>query len=230
MALENNDSNMVMPVAPYNFGGNGGFGGYDNGIFWIVILFLLIFNGGWNNNNFGGSNNEAGYIVSDVQRTADQSAVMNGITGISNTLADAEIARCNMQANLTSQITNAAMGAQINQAATQASIADLRSVVQTEACADRQSVNDALRDVIDSNNAGVQRILDQMNADKLDEKNTEIANLRQQLNMIDLANSQNQQTSQIINALQTPVPIPAYTVPAPFGCNGSCGYNCNYSV
>lgn len=228
--LDNGSENgMVMPVAPM-YGNGGGFGGYGDGLFWIVILFLFAFSGGWSN-GFGGYGNGGGtgYIASDVQRTADQASVMAGLSNIQNTLAGAEVSRCNMQANLTSQITNSAMAAQTNQAITQMGIADLKSVVQTEACADRQSVNDALRDVIAQNSANTQAILNQLNADKLDAKNEEISRLRQQLDMVSLADSQNQQTAQLISALGPQAPVAAYVVPNPYqtcGCgnNYGCGY------
>jgi hypothetical protein len=87
-------------------------------------------------------------------------------------------------------------------------------------------------------NAGFQGIYNQMCQDKIDSKNEEIANLRTQLSMKDLAASQIAQTSQILanNEAQTaalerylaPNPIPAYVVQNPNCCNpgyynGSCG-------
>jgi hypothetical protein len=90
--------------------------------------------------------------------------------------------------------------------------------------------------ILNAMNAGFQGIKDQMCQDKLDQKNEEIANLRTQLNMMNLANSQAQQTAQLVadNAAQTqyvvnriaPYPVPSYTVPNPF-VNNSCG--CGYT-
>lgn len=228
--LENgNGSNMVMPVGPV--GGNGFGGGYgDGGWFWLIILFIIC---GWGNGGYGygngGGNNGTGFIANDIQRTADQSAIMAGLSNIQNGLANAEVARCNMQANLTGQMTNAAIGAQINQAATQMGIADLKYNIATEACSDRQAVNDALRDVIAQNNANTQVILNQLNADKLDAKNEEISRLRQQLDMVSLADSQNQQTAQLIAALGQQPPVAAYVVPNPYqtcGCGNNYGCGC----
>ena len=93
----------------------------------------------------------------------------------------------------------------------------------------------ALRDVLESQNAGVQRILDTMCQDKIDAKNEKIADLERQLTMANLAASQGMQTAAIIanNEAQTsaleqylaPVPRPAYIVQNPNGCNcnTSCG-------
>ena len=70
--------NMTMPVAPVYGGGNMGFGG-DSG-WWLILLFLFAFGGGWG----GGYGGNAPYVANDVQRGFDQSAVMNGITGLNS--------------------------------------------------------------------------------------------------------------------------------------------------
>ena len=47
----NDDNNMVMPVAPTNFGG-GSNGMFGNEGWWIILLFILLGygNNGWGNN------------------------------------------------------------------------------------------------------------------------------------------------------------------------------------
>lgn len=117
-----------------------------------------------------------------------------------------------------------------------ASVADLKYTVATEACADRSAVSDALRDVIAANTASTQRILDQLCQDKIDAKNERIQSLENQLNMAQLAASQNAQTAAILanndaqtNALEqylAPVPRPAYIVQNPSCCNQNFGYGC----
>lgn len=86
-------------------GNGGGFGGWGDGSFWIIVLFLFAlmgngFGNGWNNG--GGA---MPYVVNnDVQRGFDQSAIMGGITGLTTTVtngfANAEISRCNGQTNI----------------------------------------------------------------------------------------------------------------------------------
>ena len=50
----NEDTNMIMPVAPaYGSYGNGGFGFGNNGDFWLILILLFAF-GGWGNGGFGG--------------------------------------------------------------------------------------------------------------------------------------------------------------------------------
>lgn len=79
MALTDENSGMVMPVAPMYGGGygNGGFGGFGNDWAWIILL-LLIGNGGWGfGGGFGGG--QLGY---------DFPWLLNGQNGINNNVSD----------------------------------------------------------------------------------------------------------------------------------------------
>lgn len=75
------DGNLSAADIAAVTGGNGFGFGNDGGAFWLLVLFLFAFNGGWGN-GFGGGNNGVPYMVNDVQRGFDQSAVMSGIAGI----------------------------------------------------------------------------------------------------------------------------------------------------
>lgn len=82
------------------------------------------------------------------------------------------------------------------------------------------------RDIVDSNNAGVQAILTKLNEQEMNAKQAQIDALTQQVNSLTLAASQQAQNNAIIGALR-PSPIPAYNVPNPYstygyGCSG-CG-------
>lgn len=128
--------------------------------------------------------------------------------------------------------------------------AGLQSVIQTENCADREAINNGVRDLLVSGtantqnllntiNSGIQSIQDKLCAQELEAERRENANLRQQLNMASLQASQTAQTAQLLadNAAQTqavenyirPQVNPAYIVPNPYGCNGynynGCGCN-----
>lgn len=217
-------------AAVTNGGGNGGFGWGSDGAFWIIVLFLFAAMGGWGNGFGGNGGGSAPFMMSnDVQRGFDQSAVMSGLNGISTALStgfsSAEVSRCNAQANIL-QTINAN-----NNAVTQG-LNDVRYTVATEACADRSAISDALKDVIASNTANTQAILDKMCQQELDALKAQNAELQTQLNMAALAASQNAQTSQILadNAAQTrilnPTPVPAYVVANPSCCNqafNGCG-------
>lgn len=223
-------------------GNNGGWGFGNDGSFWIIVLFLFMF-GSWGNGfggGYGGGGN-TGYVVNDVQRGFDQSAVMAGLAGIQTSLANGfagnEISQCNQTANLTSQLSALALNQATNACNTNAQVADLKYTVATEACADRAAVTNALQLVTNTINDGVQSIKDQLNQQTIEQKNEEIANLRTQINLANLAASQGAQTAAILanNEAQTaalekylaPVPIPAYIVPQnSCGCGNAYGYGC----
>ncbi len=161
-------------------------------------------------------------------------AITGAQNAISQQLYSGELASLNR--SFAEQTANAAGFTGVN-----SGIADLRYTVATEACADRAAISDALKDVIAANTASTQRILDQLCADKLEAKDTEIQNLRQQLNMQSLAASQAAQNAFIsqgfanevdalYNRLNTcPVPTtPVYGRTPIFTCNNNgCGCGCN---
>lgn len=109
--------------------------------------------------------------------------------------------------------------------------ADLKYTIATENCADRAAISDGIRDVITNQTANTQRILDQLCADKIDAKNDEIAQLRQELLYSRGQASQIAQNSTIINGIydrlnQCPVgTVPVYGEQPIFTCNNNCGCN-----
>lgn len=164
-------------------------------------------------------------------------SVVSAVTGAQNAIAQQlysnELASLNR--SFAEQTANTAGFTGVN-----AGVADLRFTVAQEACADRAAISDALKDVIAANTASTQRILDQLCADKLEAKNDEIQNLRQQLNMADLRASQTAQNAFIsqgfaneVDALYNrlnscPVPTtPVYGRTPIFTCNQQAGCGCN---
>lgn len=226
MALTEDGSNMVMPVAP---SGAGGFGfGNDSG-WWIILLFILLGNNGWGNGWNNGGNGE-------MQRGFDQAALTSSLASLQASVNDVSGAICNgfsqaeIAANSRQMADMQQMFALQQQLSTcccnqQAATESLRATILAENCADRQAVAD-----------GVQKILDQMCSDKIDAKNEKIAELQNQLTMANLAASQNQQTAAILanNEAQTvalerylaPTPQPAYIVQNPNCCSQNYACAC----
>lgn len=274
MSLTNDGNGFTMPVVPMNNGGNGGFGSWgSDGFFWLIILFLFAFMGnGWGN-GFGANGGGTTYVANDVQRGFDQASLTSGINGIStglcNGFAGVQQSLCNGFAGVNATVANGFAQSEISANARQmadmnqqfaiqsalqncccqqsANTADLKYTVATEACADRQSVTNALFDVTAQNNAnttalmtamnnGFQSIKDQMCNDKIAAKDDLISELRQRVAMQDLASSQATQTGQLMadNASQTqyvvnrvaPYPIPAYQVASPYNVSTGCGCAC----
>ena len=242
MSLSENGNGLVMPVGPmYGNGSSNGFG-WNDGSFWIIILFLFAFMGnGWGN---WGGNSGTTTINNDVQRGFDQQAVMSGLTGINSAVtsgfAGAEISRCNAQANILQTLNDMAMAFQNCCCENRAQAADLKYTIATEACADRQAVTDALRDVTANMTAQTQTILDKMCQQEIDALKTQNANLQTQINLANLAQSQTDQTAKILadNAAQTatlkqnlnPTPVPAYVVQNPNCCGTNYYAGCGCGV
>lgn len=247
MALtDGNGSDMVMPVAPM-YGNGGGFGNSFGGDWaWIILLLLL----GWGNNCWGGN---GGFGGNDLYPWMNQAEITSGgfrdqmlgtnISGIRDSIGNLSTQLCNccgdMQMALATGFAGVEAGANARQMADmnrsfaiQSQIGDLRYTVATENCADRQVVSDGIRDVIANQTAGVQRILDQLCADKIDAKNDEIAQLRQELLYSRGQASQIAQNSTIINGIydrlnQCPVgTVPVYGEQPIFTCGNGCGCGC----
>ena len=111
-----------------------------------------------------------------------------------------------------------------------------QNIVQNEANATRFADANNTRDIIDSQTRGTQAILDKLCSLELDAKNDTIAQLRQQLNMASLRESQTAQNAfiaqgfsdevdQLYNRLSNcPVPsTPVYGRTPIFTCNNGCG-------
>mgnify|MGYP007101828621 FL=1 len=253
MMFNNTNGYSLSDIAAATGNNNDGFGfGNDGGAWFLLLFIILLANGSWGN-GFGGNNGNAGaYVTADVQRGFDQSAVINGlnsITSVVNTgFSNAEVSRCNAQANVLQTLNNnqANLSTQLNTIAmnqqnccceNRAGLADLKYTIATENCADRTAIASALSDVIASNTANTQAILDKLCQQEIDALKAQNQTLQMQNYLANLAASQNAQTGQILtdNAAQTtallralnPAPIPAYVVSNPYGCNcGSNYYGC----
>lgn len=210
----------TMLVGPTGYGGgNGGFGfGGD----WAWILLLLVLFGGWNN---GG-----GFGMDGIYPWMNQSNLISGgfqnaalgdqLTGISSAINSNAIA--NLERSFAAQ-TAATQGvfdlsSQLAQCCCENRLAtaNLNSTILAENCADRAALSDGIRDIIANQTAATQRILDMMCSDKIDAKNDEIARLRQEVYMKDLAASQAAQNAYLLSYI-APRPTPEATVtPAVF--------------
>lgn len=242
--LNGNGGLSAADIAAVMGNGNGGYGNWGaDGAWWLVIIMLFALTGGnWGGYGNGGSNGTYA-VQSDVQRGFDQSAVMSGINGlttaVSNGFANAEISRCNTQMNISNLLNNISAQQQNCCCENRAGIADLKYTVATENCADRAALSEALRDVIESQaantqalinstNQGFQGIMDKICQLELDAKNDKIADLQRQITdanrreelaslKASIIQDNNVQTATLENYLNPPA-IPAYMVPNPNCC------------
>lgn len=215
---------MQMPVMPaYGAGNQNGFG-FGGDWAWILLLLVLFGNNGWGNGNNG---------MNGLYPWMNNSQNIND--GFRDQMMNSQLS------SLQSQFSQCCCE---NRLAT----ANLGADIAREACADRAAVSDGIRDILAANAAntnavlgavtgGIQSIKDQLCQDKIDAKNDEIAQLRAQINALNLAASQNAQTAAIIanNEAQTtalerylaPSPVPAYVVQNPNCCGQNFGCGCN---
>lgn len=193
----------------------------------------------------------------DEVRTGNQ--LSNIQQSISNGFADAEVANCGramdaMQTAYNNQIANLNRSFDSQTAITQGQNAiqsqlaqcccdnqlqteSLRATVLQENCEDRNQALLNTRDLLTAGVSNTQAVLDAVRGindklcdQELQAERRENAELRSRINMLDLAQSQAQQTAALVadNTAQTqyivnrvaPYPIPAYPVSNPYGCNG----------
>lgn len=262
MALTD-ENGMVMPVGPMyaggGFGGNmGGFGG-DWG--WIILLLLIAGNGWGGFGGFGGMGgfaadgaalypwmNQAEITTGGFQNAATNQAISSLQNSVTTGFGDIQNALCSGFAGV-EQGANARQMADMQQMfSLQSQLAQCccdnrlatcqtQNIVQSESAATRFADANNTRDIVDATNRNSQLILDKLCALELDGYKRENDNLRSQLNMATLRESQTAQNAFIqqgfndeIDALYNrlsscPVPsVPVYGKTNIFSCNnGGCG-------
>jgi len=247
-------------------GFGGGFGGYGNMMLGYDFPWLLNGQQGINNNTNAGFRDAqlSDSITSvrdgvsalatqlcgccgDIQNTlcSGFAGVTASVTGAQNALAQqmytnqiadmersfaAQTASTQGMTTLSSQLAQCCCD---NRLAT----ANLGALVQSENCADRAALSDGIRDIITNQTANTQRILDQMCADRISQKDDTIAQLRQELMFSRGQASQDVQTAAIqagqralaneVEQYVLPTPRPAYIVSNPNCCyQQTCGCGC----
>lgn len=114
---------------------------------------------------------------------------------------------------------------------------NLRSDIQgvnynlaTNTCALQNTMNMNTRDVVDTVNANYRALHDEIVANRIEDKNAQIAAQQNEINALRLSASQAQQNTYLIDQLK-PCPIPAYITCNPYqsvnyngcGCSTGCG-------
>lgn len=237
---------LFLLVGNNGWGGFGGFGGNQLG-----YDFPWLMNGQQNIN----ANTNGGFR--DAMLNDGITSIRDGIAGLSTQLCDC----CgNMQMALANGFAGVEQGANARQVANMQTafgiqsqiaqngsdnrlgIADLKYTVATENCADRQALNEGVRDILANQTAGIQRILDKLCDQELQAERRDNANLRSELMYARGQASQIEQTAQIkagqqntanqlISELRScPIPAqPVYGSQPIFTCGGNtygCGCGC----
>lgn len=261
MALTD-ENGMVMPVAPmYGGGFGGGMGGFGGDWGWIILLLLIAGNGWGGFGGFGGGGalaadgamlypwmNQSQQVndgFRDQMLNDNITSIRDGITGISTQLCNGfagieqganarQMADMQQMFSLQSQLAQCCCDNRLATCQTQ-------NIVQSESAATRFADANNTRDIVDATNRNSQLILDKLCALELDGYKRENDNLRSQLNMATLRESQTAQNAfiaqgfaeevdQLYNRLSNcPVPsTPVYGRTPIFTCNNNgCGCGCS---
>ena len=259
MALTD-ENGMVMPVAPmYGGGFGGGMGGFGGDWGWIILLLLIAGNGWGGFGGFGGGGalaadgamlypwmNQSQQVndgFRDQMLNDNITSIRDGITGISTQLCNGfagieqganarQMADMQQMFSLQSQLAQCCCDNRLATCQTQ-------NIVQSESAATRFADANNTRDIVETSTRNTQAILDKLCALELDGYKRENDNLRSQLNMATLRESQTAQNAfiaqgfaeevdQLYNRLSNcPVPsTPVYGRTPIFTCNGNNGCGC----
>ena len=205
-------------------------------------------------------------INNNVSSGFRDAQISDGITSIRDGIGNLSTQLCNCCSDINGTITSAAANAETAANAraianmqqlyglqsqfadccceNRLGIADLKYTVATENCADRQALNEGVRDILANQTAGIQRILDKLCDQELQAERRDNANLRSELMFARGQASQIEQTAairaaqattanQLISELRScPIPAqPVYGSQPIFTCGGNnCGVNCGCGV
>ena len=226
---------------------NDGFG--DGNGWWIILLALLF---GWGRNGaFGGGYGSgnggccASATCQELQSGFNNQSVMQMLNGINSGICSLGYDNATlvngvntnvMQTGfgITSAIQQAQFAQQQSAAAAQAQMADCCCSIQRAIdgvnynnaqnfCNLGNTMQSVGRDIIDNQNANYRALHDELVQYRIEDKNDTIAELRSQVQALNLAASQSNQNTYLVNKLQ-PCPTPAYVVPNPNACYQGCGY------
>lgn len=232
-------------------GGNRGNGFGDGDGWWIILLALLF---GWGRNGaFGGGYGSgnggccAPATCQELQSGFNNQSVMQMLNGINSGICSLGYDNATlvngvntnvMQTGfgITSAIQQAQFAQQQSAAAAQAQMADCCCSIQRAIdgvnynnaqnfCNLGNTMQSVGRDIIDNQNANYRALHDELVQYRLEDKNDTIAELRSQVQALNLAASQSNQNAYLVDKLQ-PCPTPAYVVPNPNAYYNNCYQSC----
>lgn len=231
-------------------GNNDGFG--DNGSWWVIIFLIFAFMGwGRNNNGFGGGNGSGttdNYVLASdfatIQRQlsdgfgdltaqsryiqnglcdgfyAMNTSLLNGFAGTNNAIMTNGYETRNAINNVSSQLADCCCK-------TQSAIQGVNYNLATNTCNLQNTMNMNTRDIVDTVNANYRALHDEIVANRIEDKNAQIAAQQNEINALRLSASQSAQNAYLLSELK-PCPSPSYIVPNPNCCynyqvTGGCG-------
>jgi len=227
---------------------NGGFGGFSEGLWAVVILAMLFNGGGFGFGGFGGGASGAltraelydGFAIQNIDSAvrgvqngiadstyAITNAVTSGFHGVDNAL-------CNMGYNIQNSINGISREIGDCCCTTQRAIDSVNYNMATQFCNLGNTMQSGFRDIIDSNRANTQQIMDFLVNEKLASKDAQIVQLQNQVSQANqtaaFRAAIDASTAEIIRRTGNDCPTPAYWVspptPVPVPYQSGCGCGC----
>lgn len=230
------------------WGGFGGFGGgmggfaADGAMLYPWMNQAEITNDGFRdqmmNNNITSVRDAIGNLSTQLCNTGSdiQMSLCNGFAGVEQGANSRQMANMNQNFALQTAMLQGFNGIQSQQAEccceNRLAVANLGSDIAREACATRTSDTQNTQAILNTINGGIQSIKDQLCQDKIDAKNDEISQLRQEVLYARGQASQIAQNSTIIDGIynrlnQCPVgTVPVYGEQPIFTCPNNNSYGC----
>ena len=226
----------VADIAAVTGNNDGWGGGYGDG-WWVLIILFALF-GGWGRGGAFGNNGGCGCdsacaTVGDVERGFNNQSTQQRFNGLEQGLSQLGYADLQQFSNVSNGLCQ--LGYQ-----TQAAVNDVSRQLSECCCDTREAIqgvnyniaqgfaNQGFQlqqcccDLKETMNNNTRAITDQLNQFRMEDKNEQIAELRSQVQALNLAQSQANQNSYLIGQLR-PSPVPAYTVANPYA---GFGYGC----
>lgn len=198
---------------------NNGFGFGGDGAWWIIILLLA----GWGNNGgfgggFGGGNGNLAFDLGKLATTNDVASGFNN-SAVLSSLNDLKLGQAGLQQTLCQGFNgiNTSILTSTNDLSRQ--IGDCCCTTQRAIDGINYNLAKSTCDIVNSQNANTQRIIDMYTGDKIASLQADKAALTAQL-------SQNAQTRTLIDTLR-PVAQPAYITCSPYESVYSCAPRSN---
>lgn len=213
----------VPYVGTTNGNANSGFFGGDG--WWAIILFAMIF--GWGNNGWGNNGRNSGGVTDGYILASDFSNIERKIDGVNSGICDGFYAMNTGMLNGFAGITQSVM---TNGYETRNAIQSLSSQLADCCCRTQSSIQGINYNMAMQTNTiekslcdGFRSIRDEITANRIEDKNAQIAAQQNEINALRLKASQEAQNAYLVNQLK-PCPIPAYITCNPYQTyTGTCG-------
>lgn len=243
--FNSNVAPSVADIAAVTGAQNRNYDGWGND-WWAIIILLALFGGFGNGRGiFGGGNSGSGCgccapaTCADLQRGFNNQSVQNKLNGLENGLCSLgydQLAQMNGITN-TIQQGNFALQQAINNASVanmqdtnsisrqladcccenRAAIKDVQYTAAMNNSALLQAINAQTNAIVQNDNANYRALHDELVSYQMQQKDDVIAELRSQVQALNLGVSQRNQNDYLIDRLQ-PCAKPAYFVPNPNCC------------